>query len=132
MIKFRFYKVILLLPLIFSLFFFFQFKHNYEQSKKINKFSHNLYKYPKDLIKVSYLPMLKEANIKPKYLLEVSTCIPKSEFANCVIIKSETIFSELGNCEDLGEDIFRDTFDLEKLGIRLGYICHKVEPDAFV
>ena len=105
MLKIRFYKSILLIPIIFSIFVFFQIKTNNDYSNQDLSYENNLYKYPDSFINVSYLSKLEIIKNNQKYLLELNTCLPSSNSDNCINIESEVFFSSLDNCEKEGKKV---------------------------
>tara|TARA_B110000091_G_scaffold72669_1_gene80143 strand:- start:3 stop:428 length:426 start_codon:yes stop_codon:yes gene_type:complete len=131
MLKIRFYKSILLIPIIFSIFVFFQIKTNNDYSNQDLSYENNLYKYPDSFINVSYLSKLEIIKNNQKYLLELNTCLPSSNSDNCINIESEVFFSSLDNCEKEGKKVFQNSFDLHGNGIDIEYICKEIPIDMY-
>ena len=131
MLKIRFYKSILLIPIIFSIFVFFQIKTINDYSNQDLSYENNLYKYPDSFINVSYLSKLEIIKNNQKYSLELNTCLPSSNFDNCINIESEVFFSSLDNCEKEGKEVFQNFFDLRSNGIEIEYICKEIPIDMY-
>ena len=131
MLKIRFYKSILLIPVIFSIFVFFQIKTNNDYSNQDSSYENNLYKYPDSFINVSYLSKLEIIKNNQEYLLELNACLPSSNSDNCVNIESEVFFISLENCEKEGKEVFQDSFDLRSNGIDIEYICKEIPIDMY-
>ena len=131
MLKIRFYKSILLIPIIFSIFVFSQIKTNNDYSNQDLSYENNLYKYSDSFINVSYLSKLEIIKNNQKYLLELNTCLSSSNSDNCINIESEVFFSSLDNCEKEGKEVFQNFFDLRSNGIEIEYICKEIPIDMY-
>ncbi len=131
MFKARFYKVILMAPLLVSILIFFQIKNQdaYQAQSLANV--DISFKYPNETILVSYLPKLDMLNSDQKYLLNLNTCLQNSNSNNCLIIESEVIFNSLVNCQKEGERVLLDTFDLRLSGANIQYVCKKLSNDMY-
>ncbi|MDA1284781.1 MAG: hypothetical protein O3C61_07630 [Proteobacteria bacterium] len=131
MLKIRFHKSILLIPIIFSIFIFSQIEISNVYSNIDLSYEHNLYKYPDSFINVSYLSKLEIIKNNQKYLLEINTCLSSSNSDDCINIESEVFSSSLDNCEKEGKKVFQDSFDLRSNGIEIEYICKKIPIDRY-
>ena len=131
MLKIRFYKSILLIPIIFSIFVFSQIKTNNDYSNQDLSYENNLYKYPDSFINVSYLSKLEIIKNNQEYLLELNACLPSSNSDNCVNIESEVFFISLENCEKEGKEVFQNSSDLRSNGIDIKYVCKEIPIDMY-
>jgi len=131
MLKIRFYKIILLIPLVISIFIFSQIKTQNIYLNQNLASQDSLYKYPIDFIKVSYLPKMEMIKSSQKYLLKLNTCLQNSNSDNCVIIESEMVFSSLGNCQKEGKKVLADSYDLRSSGVNINYNCKKIDRDVY-
>ena len=131
MLKIRFYKSILLIPIIFSIFVFSQIKTNNDYSNQDLSYENNLYKYSDSFINVSYLSKLEIIKNNQKYLLELNTCLSSSNSDNCINIESEVFFSSLDNCEKEGKKVSQNFFDLRSNGFDIEYICKEIPIDMY-
>ena len=131
MIKYRFYKLILLLPLIISIFLFFQIEKNDARLIQSSLEDEISYKYSNDIIKVSNLPIIEMNNDLQEYKLTVNTCIKKSNSNNCLALESEKIFNNLSNCEIEARNILEDSYDLINKGLTIKYYCSNLIEDVF-
>lgn len=131
MLKIRFYKIILLIPLVISIFIFSQIKTQNIYLNQNLASQDSLYKYPIDFIKVSYLPKMEMIKSSQKYLLKLNTCLQNSNSDNCVIIESEMVFSSLGNCQKKGKKVLADSYDLRSSGVNINYNCKKIDRDVY-
>ncbi|MDC0861368.1 hypothetical protein OAQ08_02060 [Alphaproteobacteria bacterium] len=131
MLKTRFYKIILMAPLLVSILIFFQIENQdaYQVQSMAN--ADISFKYPNETILISYLPKLDMLNSDQKYLLNLNTCLQISNSDNCLIIESEIIFNSLVNCQNEGEKVFLDTFDLRLSGTIIEYVCKKLSNDMY-
>ena len=131
MLKIRFYKSILLIPIIFSIFVFFQIKTNNVYSNQDLSYENNLYKYPNSFINVIHLSKLEIIKNNQEYLLELNACLPSSNSDNCVNIESEVFFISLENCEKEGKEVFQNSSDLRSNGIDIKYVCKEIPIDMY-
>ncbi len=131
MTKYRFYKLILLLPLIISIFLFFQIEKNNARLIQSSFEDEIFYKYNNDIIKVSNLPIIEMNNDLQEYKLTVNTCLKKSNSNNCLALESEKTFSNLSSCEIEARNLLDDSYDLINKGITIKSYCSNLIKDVF-